>query len=121
MNPQIKNKIIRLTNDLKDLSDLRCKHFSFILNKNKIVSIGWNLKKTHPKAKIYQYRYDCIHSELSALIKFNGNKNHLKDFVLVNIRVNSDGYIRQSKPCSKCLPWLETIGFKAIWYTNEEA
>ena len=92
------------------------KHVSLIVRKNQIVSIGTNEFKTHPMAKQYGYRYDEVHSELDALIRYKGPKDNLK---LYNFRFNRFGDMRNSSPCSKCLPWCVSI-FDEIWYTTNE-
>jgi len=92
------------------------KHVSLIFRKNQIVSVGTNEFKTHPMAKQYGYRYDEVHSELDALIRYKGPKDNLK---LYNFRFNRFGQMRMSRPCSKCLPWCVAV-FDEIWYTTNK-
>lgn len=92
------------------------KHTSLILRKGKVVSVGTNNFRTHPLAKKYGYRFDEVHSELDALLKYDGPKNGL---TLVNIRYNRFKQMRFSKPCAKCLKWCLAI-FDDIWYTTDE-
>jgi len=92
------------------------KHVSLIFRKNQIVSVGTNEFKTHPMAKQYGYRYDEVHSELDALIRYKGTKDNLK---LYNFRFNRFGQMRMSRPCSKCLPWCVAV-FDEIWYTTNK-
>ena len=55
-------------------------------DKNKIVSIGWNNNyRTHPLAKRYGYRFDSIHSEMSAILRYEGNPKDLRDKLLSNM------------------------------------
>jgi hypothetical protein len=93
------------------------KHVSLILNKNRIISIGTNSFKTHPKAKEIGYHYEEMHSELEAFqrVPYNLKK---KKLVLVNVRFNRFGELRMSKPCELCLPWCKEI-FDEIYYTND--
>ncbi len=90
------------------------KHVSIIVRKNEIVSIGTNNFRTHPKAKELGYRFDEVHSELDALLRYRGPKDNLK---LINFRYNRFGDMRISKPCCKCLPWCVAL-FDDIWYTT---
>lgn len=90
------------------------KHVSVIVRKNEVVSIGTNNFRTHPLAKKYGYRFEEVHSELDALLRYKGEKNNL---TLVNFRYNRFGDMRMSKPCCLCLPWCNAI-FDAIWYTT---
>ena len=92
------------------------KHTSLIVRKGTVVSIGTNENRTHPLAKKYGYRYDEVHSELDALLRYRGPKNNL---VLVNYRMNRFGDMRMSKPCSKCMAWCAAI-FDKIYYTTSK-
>jgi hypothetical protein len=90
------------------------KHVSVIVRKNEIVAVGTNTFRTHPKAKELGYRFDEVHSELDALLRYKGPKDNL---VLLNFRYNRFGDMRMSKPCCKCLPWCVAL-FDKIWYTT---
>tara|TARA_R100000700_G_C3074427_1_gene83027 strand:+ start:19 stop:393 length:375 start_codon:yes stop_codon:yes gene_type:complete len=92
------------------------KHVSVIVRKNEIVSVGTNNFRTHPKAKELGYRFDEVHSELDALLRYKGPKDNLK---LFNYRFNRFGDMRMSKPCCKCLPWCLAL-FDKIWYSTNE-
>ena len=92
------------------------KHVSLVVRKGIVESVGVNQFKTHPMAKKYGYRYDEVHSELDALLKYKGSKDGL---TLVNFRFNSDGEMRMSKPCCLCLPWCSAV-FKEIYYTTND-
>ena len=124
-------RYIDLTHALKDNQHnikCRCKHFSFIINKNKILSVGINNpKKTHPKNLKYKYkgRYNNdisefvgVHSELSAILKygFEDCTNH----ILINTRVNAAGKIANSKPCAGCQNLIKQLNFKKVYYTTDE-
>lgn len=119
LNSKIEDNVLRLTRELKDVPGGRNKHFSFIFRRSNLISIGWNtFDETHPKAKLCGYRYDDIHSELSAIIRYRGTIESLRKCILVNTRINRFGTIRISKPCDKCMQWLPLIGFREIWHTN---
>mgnify|MGYP005834636127 FL=1 len=92
------------------------KHVSMIVRKNEIVSIGTNHFRTHPQAKKHGYRFDEVHSELDALLRYKGLKDNLR---LINFRFNRFGEMRISRPCCKCLPWCVAL-FDDIWYTSNE-
>jgi hypothetical protein len=91
------------------------KHVSIIVRKNEIVSIGTNNFRTHPMAKRYGYRFDEVHSELDALLRYKGSKDNL---TLCNFRFNRFGEMRKSKPCRFCLPWSIAL-FDKIYYTTD--
>ena len=92
------------------------KHVSIIVRKNEIVSVGTNNFRTHPMAKKYGYRFDEVHSELDALLRYKGPKDNLK---LINYRFNRFGEMRMSKPCTTCLPWCLAL-FDNIWYSTND-
>ena len=94
----------------------RKKHVSLVVRNGVVESVGVNQFKTHPLAKKYGYRYDEVHSELDALIRYRGPKDGL---TLLNFRFNRFGEMRMSKPCCLCLPWCEAV-FDQIFYTTTD-
>lgn len=76
--------------------------------------MGTNHHRTHPMAKKYGYRFDEVHSELDALLRYKGPKDGL---TLVNYRVNRQGELRMAKPCNLCMPWCTAI-FDQIYYST---
>jgi hypothetical protein len=94
------------------------KHVSIILHKNRVISVGTNSFKTHPKAKEIGYHYEEMHSELEAYQRVP-RKFKSKKLVLLNCRFNRFGDLRMSRPCELCLPWCKEI-FNEIYYTNDE-
>lgn len=108
------NKYIEMAMPIAIKNERSKKHVSFILRKGELVSFGVNKMKTHPLAKKYGYRYNEIHSELDALLKYKGPRDKL---VLVNFRFNRYGEMRMSKPCAKCMPWCVAVFDKIIYST----
>jgi deoxycytidylate deaminase len=107
--------------------DKRCRHFTFILSKKKILTIGFNNQKTHPFNLKYNFvnrKNDPIndlvgtHSELNALIKLGTDE--VSGLTLVNTRVNRNGEIDLSMPCSGCQSFLKTLDFKKIFYSTKD-
>jgi tRNA(Arg) A34 adenosine deaminase TadA len=121
MNLRLQTRILNLTRELQYIPDCKSKHFSFIVDKNNILSIGWNdAWKTHPLGKHYGYRFGCIHSELAAILRFKGDKQQLKSCTLINTRINGLGIIGISKPCDCCQGLLRKMHFKRVYYTNHQ-
>ncbi len=123
------NRLVEISRALYNKqSTLRCHHFTFIIRKGKIVSIGQNKDKTHVKNLDYNYcdrngldmrREVGLHSELSAVLR-DGREN-LSDSVFVNIRIGKDGKLKMSKACFGCRNLLNQIGYKRLYYsTNQE-
>ena len=128
------NKFKRLESISKEMIDFtsnkRCHHFSFILYKNKIITIGYNSKKTHPLnlkhpkisketgENISDQKYVC--SELSAIKKLKNLTNiDCSKCVMVNIRYNRNKKIAFSKPCMSCENLLKTHSFKKVIWTDD--
>ena len=113
----LQSKLIRLGLDLSHTLDVRRKHFTFILLRNKILSVGWNHnRKTNPIS--VNHRFSKIHSEIHALTKFRDNKAVLKKCSMVNIRLLCNGSLALSKPCEDCQKELNNYVFKCIWFTD---
>ena len=93
----------------------RKKHVSYILCKGKVVAVGNNSFKGHPKAVALGYRFGEQHSELNAYLKCN-ERNKL---TLINVRYNAKGELRMARPCALCLPWCTAL-FDEIYYTGPD-
>ena len=91
----------------------RCYHFSFIIYKKKIVSVGTNASKTHPAnlknrkiskrtgEDISEQKHTC--SELNAICKFKKLTNiHTEKCTLINLRYDRNWNIAIAKPCMSC-------------------
>lgn len=109
----------------------RCNHFSFILNKKKIISIGTNLQKTHPthlrnrKVSVRtgedfsDQKHTC--SEFNAIIKLKRLTNiDTKKCTLINLRYDRNKKLALAKPCMSCLSLLRYHKFKDVLYTNDK-
>lgn len=119
MNNKIKKRLVALSHKLYHVPEGKNKHFSFILDKSKIIAFGTNDGfKTHPKAKELQYRFCAIHSELSAILRYRGKDKDFSHFTLVNIRINHDKNLGMSKPCEICQQLIESLGFAKVFYTD---
>ena len=124
------NKIIEVTYALinKHNADLRCRHFSFILDRNRIISIGMNSTKTHPMNLKYNYINknkekisDIVgtHSELNAVIKLG--IEDCSRLTLVNTRINRNNLLDHSAPCNGCSDMIKQLNFKNVYHTDSQA
>jgi len=118
----MRDKVIKKAVDIAyslDVHSGKSKHFSFLVKKNNIVSIGWNkILKTHPIASKYNYPYNKIHSELDCIINFCGDLSKYK-YELLNIRIGMDNRMKMSKPCKNCKILLNDHGLNNVTYSNE--
>lgn len=103
-------------------------HTTFILKKNRILSIGTNHAKTHPITLKYNYKSHSgvdirdkvgLHSELSSLLKLGEEDTSRYDFL--NIRLDRNGKVCYSKPCSGCQHALNQFGYRNFYYTESES
>jgi hypothetical protein len=110
---------------------MRCHHFSFVIYKNRIITIGLNKRKTHPtnlRNRKISYitgedysQYKTICSEFNSIIKLKKKTNiDTKKCTLVNIRYDRNKKIAMAKPCMSCEKLLKYFEFKkVIWSTND--
>lgn len=123
------NKCIEITKCLrKDKQTGRSFHSTFIFDKGKLLSIGFNnLKKLHRRHKFGIYRgcktnpekyIASIHSEIDALIKLG--KTDCSRFIFINIRIDKNDEVNIAKPCENCMRVLQGIGFKKIYFTDSK-
>lgn len=118
MNEKLINKIIQTSINLKHLASKKNRHFSFLVRKNQIVSMGWNnYLKTHPIADKFNYGSKAIHSELACLL--NANKIDKKSY-MINIRIGANNSIMLSRPCKNCQSLLLHYGVSDVIYSTEE-
>lgn len=97
-----------------------------IQKKKRILGIGFNQKKTHPKQQFFnQYRDEFnpvwkgyLHAEMDALRKVEGED--LKDAVLYVYRELHDGSLGVCRPCNACMAAIKQAGIKTIVYTTHD-
>jgi deoxycytidylate deaminase len=118
----VQTNVVRLARNLIEAVPHQFKHFSFILRKNNIISVGWNKPfKTHPQANKYGYKFNAIHAELAAILKFDKPVSQLRYHTMVNVRLDKQGKIKLSRPCETCQRVLSSFVVGEVWYsTNEE-
>lgn len=112
-------KLVKLSHQMLELPDSKSKHFSFILMRNKILSVGYNLCfKSHPLAQRYGHRFNSTHAELAVIKNFPYSPSLLSKCKLVNIRIKANGQLSMAKPCKNCAKLLKDFDLTDIWYTN---
>lgn len=108
---------------------IRCRHFSFIINKKRIAAIGINQQKTHPTnlknrkvssitgEDFSDQKHTC--SEFSAIIKLKNLTNiDTKKCILVNLRYDRNKRLALASPCMSCVSLLKYHEFKKVIWTN---
>lgn len=106
-------------------SGVRAAHVAILVKKNKIVKIGWNKNRTHPKTKEYPYvgsrpKYNRInvgiHAELDVMMKCG--KEDLRGHDMIVLRVDGTGKLNNSRPCIGCMGAIKQFGVDNIYYSN---
>jgi len=97
-------------------------HYSFIIQNNKILGYGMNMKGEPPIYFGYHKRLNGglpkLHSEFVAYKKIKGLLNN-KSFEILNIRLTRRGVLKNSAPCYCCLNFLKLTKCTNIYYSKE--
>lgn len=118
------NKIIYRTIDIAKAmcplnTEHRCSHIAFLIKSGKIVHIGTNGCKSHPKTLNYAYQNHQlvgIHAELAVCMK--SGKTNLRHFKMVVLRINRNGKLDNSRPCCGCQSVIDQFNVGDVWYSN---
>lgn len=103
----------------------RCRHFSFVFDGPKLVSVGLNNRKTHPRNLLYSYvgrdeveisSFVGTHSEMSAVLRIG--RENCRGLKMVNLRINRRGEFDHSRPCRGCLDMMRSLEFNEVFYTE---
>lgn len=117
MNWKVILKCLKIAKQIQIPNDSFTGHFSFLVKKNSIDSVGWNNKgKTHTIAYKLNYKYPTIHSELACILNYN--KNPSKHY-MVNIRIGKSGNVLLSKPCKNCRRLLKHYNISKVIYSTD--
>lgn len=87
---------------------------SVITYKNRILSVGFNKTKTHPKS---HSPWKTTHAEFDAVLSL-GNIDYSKCSIYV-YRELKTGTMGNSKPCVWCQKMLKSIGLTTVYYSHE--
>lgn len=105
----------------------RCRHFSFVFDGTRLVSMGTNSRKTHPANLDFGYvsrksrpisGIVGTHSELKATLR--AGMGRCRGLTLVNTRVNRNGRLDNSRPCRGCMDVIRRAGFLEVYYTDKK-
>lgn len=91
-------------------------HFSFIVQKGKIIGVGTNKAAT----PLGQYpKTSKIHSEPDAYFNSIYKLDKTKTFDLVNIRLSKTNEFKISAPCKCCYSFMEKLNCRNVYFTVE--
>lgn len=86
-----------------------------LVKKGRIIGLGWNLLKTHPRSP---HPYNSIHAEFNALL--GADPGDLKGSTAYVYRQHKDGSRAIAKPCKYCERALRDSGVYRVVYTAPE-
>ena len=99
-------------------------HYSFLVQNNKILSIGVNNREELPPLHYgYHTRVNHsapkMHSEPVAWKRGRGLLNKMKNWEMINIRLNRQYKLMPSAPCENCFTLLKSLGCTQFHYSTE--
>jgi hypothetical protein len=92
------------------------KHYSFVIQNNKIIEIGMN-RKIKPPVWLGYHNLSGRHAEVDVYQKAKGIIDPSKSFEVVNIRLNKRGELRDSAPCKFCSKFLQYVGCQTVYFS----
>jgi deoxycytidylate deaminase len=105
-------KFFDLAKKISKLSDHRNhKLGSVIVRGSKVVSVGTNRVKTHPRST---HPFRSLHSEMAAILLA---KQDLNDCEIYVYRETKEGIPALARPCVYCFPFIRESGIKKIHYS----
>jgi len=93
-------------------------HYSFIIQKNRIVDWGTN-RRASALTNLDYLPYQKMHSEVDAYFRAKGIMIKNEPFEMVNIRLTKTFRIRHSNPCRCCYGFLKNLNCKRVWFTTD--
>jgi deoxycytidylate deaminase len=82
---------------------------------NKLLGIGFNKNRTHPKS---MSEFRTLHCEVDAVI--NAGEENLNGAIAYIYRQTKGGKLGLSRPCLGCEALLRSYGIKTVYYTSPE-
>lgn len=120
-------KFLNLARQQAIIAQLKDKHGAVIVKKNRVLSVGKNIPKTHPKQKHYnnyqnkkhEVMHHYMHAEFSALNQID-DKIDLSDATIYIYKIKKDGSQSLSRPCSGCMKAITERGIKEMVYSTKQ-
>lgn len=92
-------------------------HYSFIIQDNKLLE--WGMNRTGDPYILGYHPDSFIHSETDAYRKAKGLLDPKKPFEVLNIRLNKNNELRNSKPCPCCYGFIKAMGASKIYFSTD--
>lgn len=81
----------------------------------RLISIGWNSKKTSPNCESI---FNWHHAETAALVGLS--RKDLSRATIYVVRLKKSGVLGMAKPCLGCQRALRASGIRRVYYTDSE-
>lgn len=98
-----------------DRSNSKFRLIAIISEKKKILSIGTNIRKTHPIS--HKTRYGELHAEMSAIVAAKGFDLSRSTLYVARWKHEGPG---MAKPCKYCMEVIKNSGIKKVVYTTNQ-
>jgi len=110
----VKAKFFNLAKKLAESSDYEQHPMGAVIARgNKLISVGFNRKRTHPMSKT---RFKNMHCELAAIIAARGDTKGAEIYIYRETRA---GIPALARPCEHCQSLIREFGLKVTYYTSE--
>lgn len=87
---------------------------AIIWRRNRIISMGWNQRKTHPQSAA---KWPSLHAEHHALLGCDHRDLHQANIAVV--RITRSGLFARSRPCPSCHALLRMMGLSRMVYVGD--
>ncbi len=95
-------------------------HFSFIIQKNKLLGHGYN-RSAQPLTQLGYPARGKRHSETEAFRRIKSLIDFRSPYEVVNIRLGQSGELRCAYPCDVCHNFLLFAGCGAVYFSTDTA
>lgn len=109
----MKKKAMRLAAKLSEHSEHKYQVGAVIMRGNRILGLGFNQVKTHPKST---HPFKTCHAETVALLQCQ--REDTKGATCYVYRRLKDGTASMSRPCPSCEAMLKERGINTVYYTT---
>lgn len=112
-------RLFQMIDEHPHWNEMNFLHSSLIVKGGRILSYGINKPVANAFAKNYaQHKGWQIHSECTALYKVR--EKNLKGATMYNARIDKNGEIKISRPCSGCIRMLSDFEISKVVFTTND-
>ena len=109
-------RALALAAEVAKSGEYKQRHGAVLYKRGHIISIGYNQKKTPPRAMRF-YDYPYLHAEAVCIVRSLDVDIH--NATLACVRLNRQGDIMHSRPCEGCISMMKEYGITTIVYSSK--